>query len=74
VSRTVAIGRIAPDGTIELRAGDGYRKVEPSRTPLADIDPCPCGRPDCDRDEWHEIMNADPHGDVSWRESVEVSY
>jgi hypothetical protein len=74
MSRIVAIGRIAPDGSVELRSGDGYRKVEPTKAPLIDFDPCPCGKAGCDRDEWHELANADPHGDVSWRNSVELSY
>jgi hypothetical protein len=57
----IAAGRVALDGTLELRSGDGYRPVQPTRTPIvATLTPepetCPCGEPDCDRDEWHELM------------------
>jgi hypothetical protein len=70
----LAIGYATRDGVF-VRTGDGYQAQAQELTPLGrDVEPCPCGRPDCDCDEWHEIMNADPHGDVSWRESVEVSY
>jgi hypothetical protein len=30
----IAAGRVALDGTLELRSGDGYRQVEPTRTPI----------------------------------------
>ena len=42
--------------------------------------PCQhCGRFDCECWEWAELMNApepeaDPHGDLSWRESTEINF
>ena len=103
MSRLIVAGVAAPDG-LYVRQGDGFRKVEPTReslvVQLADLEPCPCGRVDCDRDEWHEIahtspfeedkpcprclrlscncasesFNVDPHGDLTWRDSLEINY
>jgi hypothetical protein len=72
------------------------RRVElpPTPTPLGvavrelctailagDVEPCPvCGRYDCDRDEWHELMHGgpdfdpDPHGDLSVWADEEIPY
>jgi hypothetical protein len=30
----IAAGRVALDGTVELRSGDGYRQVQPTRAPI----------------------------------------
>ncbi len=74
MSHHVAVCGVAtPDG-LYARCGDGWRKLEPTRTPIVqltplglavreacDTEPCPvCGRFACDCDEWHEIMHTDP--------------
>jgi hypothetical protein len=67
----IAIGYADATG-VYLRTGDGYQAQ--TEQP-ADIDPCPCGKPNCDRGEWHELMDVDPRDNyLSWRESVEVSF
>ena len=57
-------GKVDADGQLYVRCGDGFRLVTPSREPLVqtvDLEPCPCGKPDCDRDEWGELMlDAEP--------------
>ena len=67
MSRLIVVGVAAPDG-LYVRQGDGFRKLEPTREPmvvqLADLEPCPCGRVDCDRDEWGELMQPLPIDDA----------
>lgn len=72
MSHHVAVCGVATPTGLYARCGDGWRKLEPTRTPIVaqltplglavreacDTEPCPvCGRYACDCDEWHEIMN-----------------
>jgi hypothetical protein len=76
----IAAGRVALDGTLELRSGDGYRPVQPTRTPIvATLTPepetCPvCGKVDCDLDEWHDLMHCDVAGDLDELKPEELPY
>lgn len=73
MSRLVVAGYASPDG-LYVRQGDGFRKLQPTLTPLGaavrelcdailrgEVEPCPvCNRYACDCDEWHELMHTDP--------------
>jgi hypothetical protein len=47
----IAIGYATRD-VVVIRTGDGYQAQAQELTPPGrDVEPCPCGRPDCDCDE-----------------------
>ncbi len=70
MSRLIVVGVAAPDG-LYVRQGDGFRKVEPTREPIAtQLTPdglvrCRhCGEPVCDCQDWLEWMAlAEPQED-----------
>jgi hypothetical protein len=66
MSRLLGPG-VATSTGLYARCGDGWRQLQPTRTPLgvaladllaSGVEPCPvCEKFACDCDEWHEIMN-----------------
>lgn len=67
MSHHIAVCGVATSTGLYARCGDGWRKLQPTLTPLgvalaellaSGVEPCPvCNRYACDCDEWHEIMN-----------------
>ena len=62
-------------------AGELPREVSNAVRDLCDailrgeVEFCPvCNRLNCDCDEWHELMNSDPHGDLSASSELEIPY
>jgi hypothetical protein len=86
MSRLLGPG-VATSTGLYARCGDGWRQLQPTRTPLgvalaellaSGVEPCPvCLRYACDCDEWHEIMftdptDPDPHGDLRALQAMEI--
>ena len=63
-ARCVIAGSIAPRSQPAAMRVRGV-VVAPTRTPIVDLDPCPCGKPNCDRDEWHELMREGVEDDTA---------